>query len=519
MEGLAVPAGFHRRGFGISAFDDAAQALRSSGAHGLIVDHGGRADVDLGAGAGSEAAVAHADREVVVAGAVDRHIVVAVVGDIAGEASALRLGSGRGGSGRILDQDVRGAGARDLALVAEDAVGAPAVHVGADVLDGQRRGVVAAYRRAGEIGGELFRGVADAVRRDEDPLKRFEGVRAGDEERRAADLSVFIGRVFGDLKILGTGIRSRRRLRGGARSRRRRGARSRSSLGVSEGSRGRDREDLGRLSLAHEDLIALYQTGEVLHLAAGEPLETGVASLGALEGGAAGFKIKLRDDVVALRIRVGDAAGAVLDERMLHGKGLVADHAVLEVEGALARVDVGVGNDDVIVEHVRPGVGRGVMEGVGAVRHDVGEGLFRVLFNAALDQGLAILADFPDPQVGGAVLRMLRGRDEFKAAVMVEIGDGVIPGLLALRLQQRGDLRKDQRELRVDIGQRGLLGLVGFRGLLGALRGLGGLRGLGALRVGGRSGGAAGGEAQHHDQREKHCDESLILHFSSFFPV
>ena len=104
---------------------------------------------------------------------------------------------------------------------------------------------------------------------------------------------------------------------------------------------------------------------------------------------------------------------------------------------------------------------------------------------------------------------MLRGRDEFKVAVVVEIGDGVVPGLVALRLQQRGDLRIDQRELRVDIGQRGLLGLVSFCGLSG----LGGLRGLGALLFGGRSGGAAGGEAQRHDEREKHCDESMILHF------
>ena len=98
---------------------------------------------------------------------------------------------------------------------------------------------------------------------------------------------------------------------------------------------------------------------------------------------------------------------------------------------------------------------------------------------------------------------------------MVEIGDGVVPGLVALRLQQRGDLRIDQRELGVDVGEGGRLGLIG----LGRLRGLGGLSALCALLLGGRSGGAAGGEAQRHDEREKHCDESLSLHFSSFFPV
>ena len=91
------------------------------------------------------------------------------------------------------------------------------------------------------------------------------------------------------------------------------------------------------------------------------------------------------------------------------------------------------------------------MEGIHAVAHDVGERFFLVLFNAALRKRVAVTADFPDLQVRGAVLRMLGGRDQFKAAVAVEISDGIEPGQLSGRLQHFIHVIADELELRVRV--------------------------------------------------------------------
>ena len=107
---------------------------------------------------------------------------------------------------------------------------------------------------------------------------------------------------------------------------------------------------------------------------------------------------------------------------------------------------------DVVVEHIRPGVGRRVMIGVGAVREDVGEGLLGVLVKGALVQRAAVRADLPDLEVCRAVDLMLVRRDELQAAVVVEVCNGVVPGA-AVVLLEGIQLRLDEAQLRVDVGR------------------------------------------------------------------
>ena len=92
------------------------------------------------------------------------------------------------------------------------------------------------------------------------------------------------------------------------------------------------------------------------------------------------------------------------------------------------------------------------MEGVRHVGHDVGERLVRVFVQTALGQAGPVRIDGPDLQVGGAILRMQGGSDKLQLPVMVEVGDRIVPGILAVIYQQLVQLRIDQAQLRVNLG-------------------------------------------------------------------
>ena len=136
---------------------------------------------------------------------------------------------------------------------------------------------------------------------------------------------------------------------------------------------------------------------------------------------------------------------------MLHGIGVVVDHAVLQVDGGLDGIDLIIGDHQIVIEHVKPGVGLYIVIGIGNIGHDVGEGLILVLVEFALGQGLSVLADLPDLQVGGAILGMERGRNELQIAVVVKVSHGIVPGVLVVFLLQLAQLGRDQAQLQVNI--------------------------------------------------------------------
>ena len=129
---------------------------------------------------------------------------------------------------------------------------------------------------------------------------------------------------------------------------------------------------------------------------------------------------------------------------------------------------------------------------------------------------------------------MLAGRDELELAVVIEVGDRVVPGQLAAGLQHRAHLGVDERKLGVDVrclgrgladrgrGDRDLsalrrgrlcgCGIGGSRGRCGrgiGRRGSGGSRSRLRLR---RGRAAAGGKAQQHHRREQKADELFSFH-------
>ena len=140
-----------------------------------------------------------------------------------------------------------------------------------------------------------------------------------------------------------------------------------------------------------------------------------------------------------------------VDNGMLDREGVVAYHAVLHGDGRLDGIDFGVGQNDVVVEHIRPGIGLGIVIGVRGIRQDIREGLIRLDVQGALVQCLPVCADFPDLQVGGAVLRMLRCRDELQTAVVVQVRHGVEPPDQAVGLLHFLRLGGDQTQLQVDV--------------------------------------------------------------------
>ena len=493
---------------GMAALDeDAGDLVNASGVAAGPVDLGGSADVEFAV----DVADIQVDAEHVDAFAVDGDGSEVVILHMALKEAGLggRIGRGR----HISHVDVCGAGALDLALVGEGAVGAPVVHFRRQVLEAERGGVVTLDRDLGIIGHKAADGVFAVIGGDDGPGQRFEHVGAGDEVRGAAGLAVkLVGRMLGDehdLGLLGLGRGSRRgcgRGRGcGRRCGRSGGGRRSGGFRNLESGGLRHGQLFGRLSQAHEHGVAVGQTVKILGVLGGEPLEAGVASLGAFECLQTGGVEFIGRDVKAGGVGVGDLADAALHQRMLDRVGLVGDHAVLHVEGALAGVDVVGGDHHVVVEQIVPGVGLQIMEGVHAVGHDVGEGLLGVLADEALAQSGAVGGDFPDLQVRAAVGRMLGGSDELKAAVVIEIGHGVVPGQIRRLLLELVKLGIDQGKLLVGIRQFGGIGHFDGSSLFGRLLALG--SGLLAGSV------SACAKAEDHDQCENDADETFFHFF------
>ena len=80
------------------------------------------------------------------------------------------------------------------------------------------------------------------------------------------------------------------------------------------------------------------------------------------------------------------------------------------------------------------------MEGIRHVGEDIGEGLIRIFAECALFQRLTVGTDLPDLQVCRAVLRVLGRRDKFQTAVVIKIGDGVVPGIWVVVLLECTEL-------------------------------------------------------------------------------
>ena len=67
------------------------------------------------------------------------------------------------------------------------------------------------------------------------------------------------------------------------------------------------------------------------------------------------------------------------------------------------------------------------MIGVRRIRQQIRERFIRINVQSALGKGLAVCADFPDLEVGGAVLRMLCRRNKLQVSVVVKVCHGVEP--------------------------------------------------------------------------------------------
>ena len=450
MVGGAAHGAVADLGFGIFALNGDIVEAGAVSADAVIIERAGSADTEV-AGNVTDAAGYLGD----IAGTVhhvDRDHAVGIVGYVPGEASALILcGSGlrcglRCDSGRRLGSSlnvhIRRAGAGGLTGIVEGAEGAPAVHIPRDVGDAERRAVLAGHGGI-EHAGKVLHGVLTAVRTDKGPGERVIDVGAGDKVRGSALLLVLIGRVLGDGEVNGLGV-----LRSGRNGRNRRGGGI-----VLQRRRLWYREHVRQLLLTLENGIAVRQTGDG-SLVKNKPVEAGVALLGRGESVDAGGVVLLGGDGKTVGVRVRDVPDTVVDLGVLHGIGHVADDAVAHADRALDRVDVVVGEHDIVIEHIGPGIRVLVVIRIGTLRENVGEGFVGINVQASFRQRIHGVADFPDLQIGGAVCRVLRRGDQFQMTVMIEIGHGVIPLHLAGLLLFR-NLGKEQTDLLVNRFCRG----------------------------------------------------------------
>ena len=203
-------------------------------------------------------------------------------------------------------------------------------------------------------------------------------------------------------------------------------------------------------------------------------------------------------------------ASAVLDRDVLEGKGLIAQGAVPQGNGALGGVALVLAEQDIVVEQVGPGVAGRVVVGVRVLCQDVGEGLPILQRDRALIQGVHVLAQLPDLQGSGAIGLVLGRRQQLRQAVVVQVGDGItpIPGLVLLQRGQRV-------EQRLDLGVGLVLGLHLRRG--DGDRGGGDRLGVCRVFVLCRFGRdlAAGGKGQAHDQGQQEAKDLSFFHDDS----
>ena len=345
----------------------------------------------------------------------------------------------------------------------------------------ERGAVLTGHGAGGELGPESGEIEFIAVGGHEGPAQGVVDVRAGDKDRRAADLLVLIGGVLGDLEV----------------SRLHRGRGDGLARGNGRGSRGvrgeqhvrpGNGENLRGILLADKDRVAVGQTGDG-ELLRRDVIKARVAALVAGEGVVAGRVELLGRDLAACGVEMGDGKDAAVDLNVLERIGFVADDAVRHAHRGLDRIHLGVGEDHAVIEHIGPGVFHGVVVGIDVVRQNVGEGFVLLERRRAGDEAVARIADFPDLQVCGTVEGVLGGGDQLKAVVVVEVGDCVVPADLTVGLPPLVQPGDDQVELIVRVHRGG----QGFA-----------LLGVGREERGDRGGrdrqSAAGRQAQGEDQ-------------------
>ena len=179
----------------------------------------------------------------------------------------------------------------------------------------------------------------------------------------------------------------------------------------------------------------------------GQPLKCRVAPICAGKGVPSCGIVLLRRDQLACHICVRDIPHSVLQDSVLNGIAVITEGSVFQVHCRFDGIDLVVREDNIIIDHVVPGVGILDIVGIGHVGHDVGEGLLFVLIQAVLVQRGTVPADRPDLQVGRAVRGMQGSRNKLKAAVVIQICDRIIPGSRAVILSEAVDLRFNQLQL------------------------------------------------------------------------
>ena len=159
-------------------------------------------------------------------------------------------------------------------------------------------------------------------------------------------------------------------------------------------------EGLGRFSGTKEDLIALSQAIQISDLVSGQPFKGCVAFLGAGKGIGSGGVILFRRDCNTVGIHMRNIPHSVPQHGMLYGIGVIGDGSAFQVDRRLDGIDLGARENNIVIDHVVPGVSIFDMVGINRIGHDVWEGFLRVLVQTRLAQGRGILADGPDLQVG-----------------------------------------------------------------------------------------------------------------------
>ena len=107
-----------------------------------------------------------------------------------------------------------------------------------------------------------------------------------------------------------------------------------------------------------------------------------------------------RRDGNTVGIHMRNIPHAITQYRMLYGIGVIGDGSVFQVDGRLDGIDLGVRENNIVIDHVVPGVSIFDMVGINRIGHDVGEGFLRILVQAGFAQGRGVLADCPDFQIG-----------------------------------------------------------------------------------------------------------------------
>ena len=237
---------------------------------------------------------------------------------------------------------------------------------------------------------------------------------------------------------------------------------------------------LGIVHIAHavKDRVAVHKALEKPGLVGGEPVKGGTEAGQPLKGVQADIEELRQGDLFQLAIAADDLQIAVIhavggaasqDDAVLHaavfqaggsdaGRDIAADFDQLVAAGEKKALAVAFRH---ISKQIVIGVAPFVIVGVGAVAAQVEEhtlrcdGLFRRSDRGgdrmlcALGERLAVGADLPNLQPEHAA-RGSRGRQQLQTAVVVEIRDGIVPGVPVVLLLEIGKAAREELDLLAD---------------------------------------------------------------------